>query len=82
MAQVLSIICERCGEQSTIVVGAGCLTVCDACVAQVAAAKRKQHLDELKALSLEERISRIEELIHDRPWGTTVLGTPRYGAGE
>lgn len=66
MALIRHITCRTCGNHSEIYDTPGDMpTECAACAQKRAAQDRAQHLAGLKALTLEERIARIEEWIYD-----------------
>lgn len=46
--------------------------ICSECQAEESAAKKKEHLGKLAAMSIEERIARIEEILYDAPWMSMI----------
>jgi hypothetical protein len=63
MAAVRSFTCKKCNEPKTEVVHES--GFCVECRTKVAARSRRVHLADLKGLSFEERLSRIEEQLYD-----------------
>lgn len=67
MALLVNIVCQDCGHESDEVVAAGSVTpnVCSGCNSLAGARQRAMHLGGLKALTIEQRLERIEEWIYD-----------------
>lgn len=67
MAILSQITCERCRTTTHVSHSPAdpAPTVCEPCRGKEAASKRDQHLAQLAALPLEERIARIEAWIYD-----------------
>jgi len=43
-------------------------STCPSCRREAEEEKKREHLEALKKLSVEERLARIEEQLYDRPW--------------
>jgi len=66
MAVLSRITCERCGQAADVMhAPMDRPKVCGTCTAKAAESKRDQHLSDLAALSLEERLRRVEAWIYD-----------------
>lgn len=66
MAFVSSFICAKCGEPRQEMIPSGeFATACSACRRKDSDAKKRTHLKGLEALTVEERLRRIEEWIYD-----------------
>lgn len=67
MACLTQIVCALCHQPSTEAIGSGQMppSVCSACQSRAKTAQRTAALDALKALSLEERLARIEAWMYD-----------------
>ncbi len=67
MAFVTKITCAQCGEDKSVTVGSGAPNpkICHDCQDKTNRNNRAIHLEGLKALSLEDRISLIEQWIYD-----------------
>jgi len=74
MAYNKTITCMQCGHEKNIICGSGSSPslICHDCLSENAAKEKKTHLDELKALTVEERLAKIEELLYEAPWRTMI----------
>lgn len=74
MAIVTKIKCIKCGESRVVAHGANSMApcICTDCVQKKALEDKKLYLDGLKKLSLEKRISRLEELMYEAPWESAI----------
>lgn len=52
--------------------------ICSACVAKENDKKKQDHFDKLDAMTLEERIRRIEEILYKKPWVHTHIEHVRF----
>ncbi|MFH1387785.1 MAG: hypothetical protein ABIG88_00570 [Patescibacteria group bacterium] len=66
MAIVRMINCINCNQNKEVLVGSGMLTpdICDECKADVDKRKLDNFLKELKKMSAEERLARLEKIVH------------------
>lgn len=66
MARYEQIFCTSCQRTKQVVRGAGDWgATCNECESAAAEKAKKEHLDGLKALPLEERVARIEAWIYE-----------------
>lgn len=67
MALLGNIVCKECGQKKSVMYNPakGPPRVCNDCREIRVADKRKEHFAELDALTVEERLRRIEEWIYD-----------------
>jgi hypothetical protein len=74
MAVINNILCTLCGEvkQEYGPIDGRHTKVCFECSSKLEAESRKQRLEVLKELSLEDRIARIEEWIEDFKFPTDI----------
>ena len=74
MAVLSTIVCNRCGKSAEVnhPSNSGPPKICSACFKEEVASERERHFAELDALSVEERLRRVEAWIYNyRPdWGT------------
>ncbi len=74
MALIINCICQKCGKNWRGAVGSGALSpkLCDTCWGEENSRKRREHFGALDALTVEERLRKIEDWIYDyRPPRTT-----------
>ena len=78
MAYQTTITCRECGKNKQVIVpsSGGYVSECGECKAKIEQEMRDRHFAELDALSLEERIRRIEEWIYD--YKPTHVPPPRF----
>lgn len=68
MAIVRSITCSKCGQYKREARSSSDFSnICLDCQAEIADQTRRQYLAGLKGLTIEERLSKIEAWIYDRP---------------
>ena len=66
MACLIEVHCVKCGQTKQVLAGyESPVTKCDECREKEKAQKRRTHFAGLKALTLEERITKIEEWVYD-----------------
>lgn len=67
MAYLINIVCQGCGREAEEVVGAGSVPpqICHFCRDKRGKQDRAAHLKGLRALTLQQRLRRIEEWIYD-----------------
>jgi hypothetical protein len=80
MAYNRQIICVKCRQEKTIIVGSGSYRppVCDECRDKEKVAKEENHFDKLDQMTLEQRVRRIEKILYDKPWKYMRFREPRF----
>jgi len=73
-----TITCTVCGENKQVIVpsSGGYVNECGECKERIRAEMRDRHFAELDALTLEERVRRIEEWIYE--YKPTYVPPPRF----
>lgn len=74
MAWNETIRCRQCKQMRHVICGpdSSIRTICHDCENKNADKKKIEHLEKLAVLTMEERISRIEELLYDKPWVSMI----------
>lgn len=75
MARLVRITCGTCGKEKDVWRASGYPDPkeCHECFTLRQNAKRTEHLNGLKALSVEERLSLLEEWTYDFKWPRSVM---------